>query len=92
LTNVHNFRKKGAFFLSEDGQKKPGYPLQSFCLRQKGFPLLSLAPRSERICERKFAANQDAWASSKIAYARLRPAPVRDSGPVYASHTQGRCP
>jgi hypothetical protein len=39
----------GAFFLSEDGQKKPGFPLQVLGIANAipvGFPLQSLAPPS----------------------------------------------
>jgi hypothetical protein len=37
------FQNLGAFLARS--RKKPRYPFQSFCLRQKVFPLLSLARR-----------------------------------------------
>jgi hypothetical protein len=36
--------REGELFAHFLLRKKPGFPLQSFCLRQKGFPLQSLAP------------------------------------------------
>jgi hypothetical protein len=61
-------------FFARSRAKKPGFPLQVLGFAHAnpvGFPLQSLAPRSDgpRICQRKFAASQDVWTSSNFASA-----------------------
>jgi hypothetical protein len=60
--------------------KKPGFPLQvlGFAYANPvGFPLQSQCAAQRANLRSTFATSQDAWASSKIAYAILRPAPLR---------------